>query len=105
MNRPSNLSATDGWIEGSVKIHLPFTGVKVKSEEEAPEFLVEPVYYCRLTQVLISSFQEPATKLFHYILEADSRFSTWESSKRGLQLQHNDRRAWKDTISAKWAWM
>ena len=40
---------------------------KVKSEEEAPEFLVEPVYYRRLTQVLVSSFQEPAAKLFHYI--------------------------------------
>lgn len=67
MNRPSNLLAEDGWIEGSVKIRLPCTRVKVKSEEEAPEFLVEPVYYRRLTQVLVSSFQEPAAKLFHYI--------------------------------------
>ena len=68
MNRPSNLSAADGWIEGSVKIRLPCTGVKVKSEEEVPKFLVEPVYYHCLTQVLISSFQEPTAKLFHYIL-------------------------------------
>lgn len=67
MNRPSHLSAEDGWIEGSVKIRLPCTGVKFKSEEEAPEFSVEPVYYRRLTQVLISSFQEPAAKFFHYI--------------------------------------
>jgi len=67
MNQPSNLSATDGWVEGSIKIHLPCTRVKVKLEEEAPEFLVEPVYYCCLTQVLVSSFQEPTTKLFHYI--------------------------------------
>jgi len=66
MNWPSNLSATDGWVEGSIKIHLPCMRVKVKSEE-APEFLVEPVYYHRLTQVLVSSFQEPAAKLFHYI--------------------------------------
>ena len=67
MNRPSHLSAEDGWIEGSVKIRLPCTGINFKSEEDAPEFSIEPVYYRRLTQVLISSFQEPAAKLFHYI--------------------------------------
>ena len=66
MNQPSNLLAEDGWIEGSIKFHLPCTRVKVKTEEEAPEFLVDPVYYHHLTQVLIS-FQKPAAKLFHYI--------------------------------------
>ena len=67
MNRPSHLSAEDGWIEGSVKIRLPCTSVKFKSEEDVPEFSIELVYYQRLTQVLISLFQEPTTKLFHYI--------------------------------------
>lgn len=68
MNQPSHLSAEDGWIEGSVKICLPCTAVKFKSEEDAPKYSIELVYYQRLTQVLISSFQEPAAKLFHYIL-------------------------------------
>ena len=68
MNWPSHLSVEDRWIEGSVKIHLPCTAINFKSEENAPEYSIEPVYYWQLTQVFISSFQEPAAKSFHYIL-------------------------------------
>ena len=45
MNRPSHLSAEDGWIAGSVKIRLPCTSIKFKLEEDVPEFSIEPVYY------------------------------------------------------------
>ena len=60
------LSAHDGWLEGSVKIRLPATRKKFKTEEKAPQFEVGGIHYRRLTQVIVSAFQEPLAKKFHF---------------------------------------
>ncbi|KAI0349313.1 hypothetical protein OH77DRAFT_1507530 [Trametes cingulata] len=50
---PSGIfSAEDGWSEGSIKIPLPKTNAKYKSEEDAPTFVVDGLFYRRLTYVI-----------------------------------------------------
>ena len=60
------LSAHDGWLEGSVKIWLLATRKKFKTEEKAPQFEVGGIHYRCLTQVIVSAFQEPLAKKFHF---------------------------------------
>ena len=60
------LSAHDGWLEGSVKIRLSATRKKFKTEEKVPQFEVGGIHYRRLTQVIMSAFQEPVAKKFHF---------------------------------------
>jgi Plavaka transposase len=57
----------DGWKETSVKIRLPAekTSLSSTSEDEAPEFEVNGVFYRPLTDVIISAFQEAAAETFH----------------------------------------
>ncbi|KIJ97621.1 hypothetical protein K443DRAFT_133777 [Laccaria amethystina LaAM-08-1] len=92
MNWPSHLSTKDGWIEGSVKIRLPCTSIKFKSEEDGPKCSIEPIYYRRLTQVLISSFQEPAAKLFKLFWKSmvDTPPERVISEHKKLQSQPNE---------------
>jgi len=61
-----HFSVDDGWLEGPVKIWLPATRKKFKSEEKAPEFEVTSIHYRKLTQVIKSTFQDPLAKKFHY---------------------------------------
>jgi hypothetical protein len=61
-----HLSEDDGWLEGSVKIQLPATRKKFRSEEQAPEFEVTGIHYQKLTQVIKSAFQDPLAKKFHF---------------------------------------
>ncbi|KAN0118275.1 hypothetical protein V8E52_005251 [Russula decolorans] len=56
----------DGWKETSVKIRLPAEKAHLStSEEKAPEFEVNSVFYRPLIGVIISAFQEAAAETFH----------------------------------------
>ncbi|KAF9554100.1 hypothetical protein CPC08DRAFT_672520, partial [Agrocybe pediades] len=55
----------DGWIEGKVSISVPCDGVKHGSEEAAPRFTVEGVYYRKPMEVIRRAFSEPAVELYH----------------------------------------
>ncbi|KAG2108593.1 hypothetical protein DEU56DRAFT_762531 [Suillus clintonianus] len=41
----SSFSASDGWMETSVKIHIPADGVQHASEDTAPEFDIPGLFY------------------------------------------------------------
>jgi hypothetical protein len=56
---------SDGWIEGSVKIRVPCTGVK-QQEEDAPVYELKGLFYRKPLEVIKSVFQSPASKKFHY---------------------------------------
>jgi hypothetical protein len=55
----------DGWKETSVKIRLPAEKARHLSEDDAPEFEVNGVFYRPLTAVIISAFQEATAETFH----------------------------------------
>ena len=56
----------DGWIKASVSIALPCDGVKFKSEEDAPRFVVDEIWYRRPLEVLKLAFSELAAEKFHF---------------------------------------
>jgi hypothetical protein len=60
-------STKDGWIEGSVSIPVPCDGVQHKSEEHAPQFVINGIWYRRPLEVLKTAFSEPAAENFHTI--------------------------------------
>jgi hypothetical protein len=55
----------DGWIKASVSIPVPCDGVKFKSEEEAPQFVVDGIWYWQPLEVIKLAFSEPAAEKFH----------------------------------------
>jgi Plavaka transposase len=57
----------DGWIMSSVSIPVPCDGVHFKSEEDAPQFVVDKVWYRRPLEVIKMAFIEPAAENFHTI--------------------------------------
>lgn len=57
--------ASDGWIEGSVKIRVPCTGVKQK-EKDAPLYEIKGLFYRKPLEVIKNAFQSPSSKKFHY---------------------------------------
>jgi Plavaka transposase len=61
----TELPSKDGWKETSVKIRLPAEKACYTSEDNAPEFEVNGVFYRPLTDVIISAFQEAAAETFH----------------------------------------
>lgn len=63
----SPLSARDGWVNGSVVIHLPKEKVHYASEEAAPAFTVTGVYYRPLVDVIQNAYQQPCIKDWHII--------------------------------------
>ncbi|KIM52690.1 hypothetical protein SCLCIDRAFT_32443 [Scleroderma citrinum Foug A] len=64
---PSSLRfMSDGWHTASIPICLPCEKVK-QPEDVAPEFRVEGLHYCKITEVVKSAFEEPATQMFHTV--------------------------------------
>jgi len=63
---PLPFKAEDGWIKGSVSIPVPCDGVKFKSEEDAPRFVVDGIWYRRPLEVIKRAFSEPAAEKFHF---------------------------------------
>lgn len=61
----SSIFSSDGWHEASVKIRLPCEKEKFSSEDCAPEFDVDGLYYHKPLEVLKSAYQEVAAKTFH----------------------------------------
>ena len=55
----------DGWILGSVSIPLPCDGIQFHSEEDAPQFVVNKIWYRRPLEVIKMAFSEPAAEKFH----------------------------------------
>ena len=60
----SSLFMSDGWHTASIPIRLPCEKVK-QPEDVAPEFRVEGLHYRKITEVIKSAFEEPATQMFH----------------------------------------
>ena len=56
----------DGWISGTVSIPLPCDGFRFNSEDEAPQFVVNNVWYRRPLEVIKRAFTEPAADRFHF---------------------------------------
>ncbi|KAG1842748.1 hypothetical protein DFJ58DRAFT_665734 [Suillus subalutaceus] len=61
----SSIFSSDGWHETSVKIRLLCEKEKFSSEDCAPEFEVNGLYYRKPLEVLKSAYQEVAAKTFH----------------------------------------
>jgi Plavaka transposase len=55
----------DGWIKGRVSIPVPCDGYRFPSEEDAPRFVVDGVWYRRPLEVIKRAFTEPAAEKFH----------------------------------------
>ena len=55
----------DGWIKDSVSILVPCDGVKFKSEKDAPQFVVDRIWYQQPLEVIKRAFSEPAAEKFH----------------------------------------
>lgn len=58
-------SPEDGWIKGSVSIPLPCDGFQFNSEEHAPKFVIEGIWYRRPLEVIKMAFSERAAERFH----------------------------------------
>ena len=56
--------ASDRWHTASIPICLPCEKVK-QSEDAAPEFHVKGLHYHKITEVMKSVFEEPATQMIH----------------------------------------
>jgi hypothetical protein len=55
----------DGWIKGSISIPVPCDGYRFASEEDAPRFVVDGIWYRRPLEVIKKAFTEPAAEKFH----------------------------------------
>jgi hypothetical protein len=60
-------SPEDGWIVGSVSIPVPCDGVRFESEADAPQFIIDKIWYRRPLEVIKMAFSEPAAEKFHTI--------------------------------------
>ncbi|KAE9387588.1 hypothetical protein BT96DRAFT_960362 [Gymnopus androsaceus JB14] len=60
-----DLQPDDGWIETSIKIPVPCTGVK-QSEADAPAYELKGVFYRKPLEIIKSVFQSEQAKKFHY---------------------------------------
>ncbi|PIL33276.1 hypothetical protein GSI_04726 [Ganoderma sinense ZZ0214-1] len=63
-------SAEDGWHEGSVKVPLPKTRAKYKSEDDVPKFNVSGVIYRRLLPLIKGVVQDAASRfsnVYHWL--------------------------------------
>ncbi|KAJ3768980.1 hypothetical protein FB446DRAFT_813657 [Lentinula raphanica] len=59
------LQPNDGWVEASVKIPVPCSGIKQK-ESDAPMYELKGIFYRRPLEVIKSVFQSSESKKFHY---------------------------------------
>ncbi|KAI0046222.1 hypothetical protein FA95DRAFT_1607083 [Auriscalpium vulgare] len=59
------LRAAHGWHKASISIPLPAERVK-QTEEDAPRFEVNGVYYRKLTDIITEAFSDPRASPFHF---------------------------------------
>jgi hypothetical protein len=64
-NPNSPFSASSGWTQHSVKIHLPAEYKKFNEEKDAPEFEVHGVFTRSLVNIIQDAFQDPTALTFH----------------------------------------
>ena len=55
----------DGWILGHISIPLPCDGVRFNLEEDAPQYVVNKIWYHQSLEVIKKAFTEPAAEKFH----------------------------------------
>ena len=55
----------DGWIKGSVSIPVPCDKFRFATEEDAPRFVVDGIWYRRPLEVIKRAFTKPAAEKFH----------------------------------------
>jgi hypothetical protein len=55
----------DGWIKGSISIPVPCDGYRFASEQDAPQFVVDRIWYRQPLEVIKKAFTEPAAEKFH----------------------------------------
>ena len=62
---PLPFKPEDGWIQASVSIPVPCDGFIFKSEDDAPQFVVNGIWYRQPLEVIKLAFTEPAAEKFH----------------------------------------
>lgn len=67
LNKSLPFSSNDGWIEGRISIPVPCDGVEHESEELAPRFVIDGIWYRRPLAVIKRAFSEHASEKFHNI--------------------------------------
>ena len=55
----------NGWIKGSVSIAVPCDGIAFQSEEDAPRFVINRIWYQQSLKVIKMAFLEHAMESFH----------------------------------------
>ena len=57
---------SDGWIESSIKIHMPPCAKKTwPSEANAPQFKVHGLHHCKLINIITGLFQHEIVQTYH----------------------------------------
>jgi len=64
-SHPLPFKPEDGWIQASVSIPVPCDGFIFKSEQDAPRFVVNGIWYRKPLEVIKLAFSEPAVEKFH----------------------------------------
>ena len=77
----------DGWISGTVSIPLPCDGFRFNSEDEAPQFVVNNVWYRRPLEVIKRAFTEPAADRFHTLPRSRNIGSRLMKNPRNVSTQ------------------
>ncbi|KAI0363060.1 hypothetical protein BV20DRAFT_959073 [Pilatotrama ljubarskyi] len=87
----SALSSRDVWVKTSVKLRVPKEGVRYASEHEAPEFVVDGIYYRSFTEILRTMYTQSRVKDWHvvphklYCLHVDDGSETDTASTRSRE--------------------
>ena len=59
-------SLNDGWIETSIEIPLPCEGFSFKSEDDAPKYRVNGVYYRKPMEIIKATLNDPFIETYHW---------------------------------------
>ena len=59
-------SPNDGWIETSIEIPLPCEGFSFKSEDDAPKYRVNGVYYRKPMEIIKATLNDPFIETYHW---------------------------------------
>ena len=57
---------SDGWLQMSVEVSVPFEGVQNKSESDAPKFKVDSLFYRRPIEVMKAALSDTDSEQFHF---------------------------------------
>jgi len=75
----------DGWIETSVKIHVPFEKKHFSSEFEAPEFEVGSLHHHQIIRIIRDAFQDPIVRTFN-LTPFTQHWKPWDDNDNEEQI-------------------